>query len=230
MKANSIPPMDSPCDPVIEGVRFDGQPDQKTSEHLKTLFDEDQRPASEPVDWADADPERIIEQFGANLIEQLEQEARHRRWQVLEFLQQGKIRLAPDLYHAAMIFQHGTCADHFKLANELAERSMALGYPPARWLYAASRDRYLVAIGKPQQFGTQLHWDKASQWYMPPVDVHTSDEERARYDVPPITELWQRLTKFNQGRKVMRDSLQRLHYEWWSWFRKQGWGRHRVRR
>ena len=30
-----------PCDPVIEGVRFDSQPDAKDSEHLKTLFDAD---------------------------------------------------------------------------------------------------------------------------------------------------------------------------------------------
>jgi hypothetical protein len=92
-----------------------------------------------------------------------------------------------------MIFQHGTCADHFKLANELAERSMDLGYAPARWLYAVSRDRYLLAIGRPQQFGTQLHWDKFRRWYMPALDFRTTDQERAKYDVPPIADLWQRL-------------------------------------
>ncbi|HKY54484.1 MAG TPA: hypothetical protein VJM08_09270 [Anaerolineales bacterium] len=144
-----------PCDPVIENVHFDGEPDAKTSERLKILFDEDQRPGPEPADWTD--PEHFLSQLGPDFMKQGEDESRRRRIEVLQYLQQGKIILASDLYHAAMIYQHGTCADHFKLANELAERSMNLGYQPARWLYAASRDRYLVAIGRPQQFGTQLH-------------------------------------------------------------------------
>ena len=230
MKAKFIHPTNPPCDPVIENIRFDGQPDQQSSERLKTLFDEDQRPASEPVEWADMDPQKVIDQLGSLFMEQAERDARRRRVEVLELLQQGKISLAPDLYHAAMIFQHGNCADHYKLANELAERSMALGYAPARWLYAASRDRYLVAIGKPQQFGTQLHWDKYRQWYMPSVDVRTTDEERARYGVPPMAELWQRLKNFNRGKKVIRTALQRLYDQWWGWFRKKGGRSHRVKR
>jgi hypothetical protein len=180
---------------VIENIRFDDEPDAKTSDRLKTLFEEDQRYASDPVDWTD--PERLFSQLGPDFTKQAEDEALHHRIEVLKLLQQGKIILAPDLYYAAMIFQHGTCADHFKLANELAERSMDLGYAPARWLYAVSRDRYLLAIGRPQQFGTQLHWDKFRRWYMPALDFRTTDQERAKYDVPPIADLWQRLRRIS---------------------------------
>jgi hypothetical protein len=211
--------MNSPCDPVIENIRFDGQPDPHTSERLKILFDEDQAPRSEPVDWTD--PDRLIQELGPEYMNRAEEEARCRRVEVLQLLQQGKVNLPQDLYHAAMIFQHGTCSDHFKLANELAERSVILGYQPARWLYAASLDRYLVSIGKPQQFGTQLHWDKQRGWTMPPLDSRTTDEDRAAYAVPPIAELWQRLRNHNRGRKSIRTTLQILHYEWRAWWNKK---------
>ena len=200
-----------PCDPVIENVRFDGEPDTKTSERLKILFDEDQRYASEPADWTD--PELLLHQLGQDFLTKREEEARTHRVEILQLLQQGKITQAVDLYHAAMIYQHGTCADHFKLANELAERSMTLGYPPARWLYAASRDRYLLAVGRPQEFGTQLHWDKVRGWYMPALDFRTTDEERAKYNVPPIAELWGRIRNFSKGKENIRTKWHRLHYE-----------------
>jgi hypothetical protein len=204
-----------PCDPVIENVRFDGGPDVKISERLKTLFDEDQRFASESTAWTH--PERVLRELGQDFIKQREDEARAYRVEVLQLLQQGKITRAEDLYHAAMIYQHGTCADHFKLANELAERSMTLGYQPARWLYAASRDRYLLAVGRSQKFGTQLHWDKYRGWYMPALDFRTTDEERAKYDVPPIAELWQRLRNFSKDKENIHTKWQRLYYEWRAW-------------
>jgi len=201
----------SPCDPVIDGIRFDGQPDAKVSERLKTIFDEDQRFSSEPVDWTD--PERILKELGEDFIKGADEKAHHHRIEVLQFLQEGKITLAEDLYYAAMIYQHGTCADHFKLTNELAERSMTLGYRPACWLYAASLDRYLLAVGLPQQFGTQLHWDKYREWYMPALDFRTTDEERAKYDVPSVAQLWERLRDFNQGKENIRTRWQRTYYE-----------------
>lgn len=204
------------CDPVIENIHFGGQPDVKVSERLKTLFDEDQRFVSEPVDWTD--PERVLGELGPDFMRQADEDARHRRIEILQLLQEGKITLAADLYHAAMIYQHGICADHFKLANELAERSMELGHRPARWLFAATRDRYLVEIGRPQQFGTQLHWDKITGWYMPALDFHTTDEDRAKYDVPPIAELWERLRNFRKGKENIRIKWQRLFYELQAWF------------
>ena len=168
------------------------------------------------MDWTN--PERVLGELGQDFIKQADDEAQRRRIEVIHLLQEGKITLAEDLYLAAMIYQHGTCADHFKLANELAERSMNLGYQPARWLFAASRDRNLLAIGHPQQFGTQLHWDKFRGWYMPTLDFHTTDEDRAKYDVPPIAELWGRLRNFRKGKENIRTKWQRLYYELRAWF------------
>ena len=90
-----------PCDPVIENVRFDGQPDAKVSERLNTLFDEDQGYVSEPADWTD--PERLLNQLGQDFLKQRDDEARAHLVEVLQLLQQGKIVLAPHLYHAAVI-------------------------------------------------------------------------------------------------------------------------------
>ena len=54
-----------PCDPVVENVRFDGEPDVNASKRLKTLFDEDQRYAAEPVDWTD--PEKVLREIEQSL-------------------------------------------------------------------------------------------------------------------------------------------------------------------
>ncbi|HKY54485.1 MAG TPA: hypothetical protein VJM08_09275 [Anaerolineales bacterium] len=60
---------------------------------------------------------------------------------------------------------------------------------------------------------------------MPALDFHTTDEDRAKYDVPPIGELWGRLRNFSKGKENIRTKWQRLYYEWRVWSGKKLWAR-----
>ena len=69
----------------------------------------------------------------------------------------GEVRTGTDYYHAALIFQHGQNPDDYLLAHVLAMDAVAMGSKEARWLSAATLDRYLLSIWQPQVFGTQFH-------------------------------------------------------------------------
>ena len=60
-----------------------------------------------------------------------------------------------DYYYAAFLFQHGQKAEDYLFAHILATESVALGYSRAKWISAATLDRYLEQIGQKQVFGTQ---------------------------------------------------------------------------
>ncbi len=60
-----------------------------------------------------------------------------------------------DYYYAAFLFQHGQKADDYLFAHILATEAVALGYGRAKWISAATLDRYLQQIGQKQVFGTQ---------------------------------------------------------------------------
>ena len=80
-----------------------------------------------------------------------------RRKDLREMLAAGQVRTGTDFYHAALIFQHGQNPDDYLLAHVLAMDAVALGSKEARWLSAATLDRYLLSIWQPQVFGTQFH-------------------------------------------------------------------------
>src|SRR5687768_11804150 len=159
------------CDPPVEEIRFDGPDETAISTRMKDFFESDQ---------ASREPGKINPN--------IESEDLQRRVEVMGYLQRGLVKAAADLYYAAMIFQHGNCPEHYKLANLLAERAMRAGYRPARWLYAGSLDRYLVSTGQPQKYGTQYFQDSSGEWQLHPVDPQVSDEERRQYDVPSLDE------------------------------------------
>ncbi|HSL46083.1 MAG TPA: hypothetical protein VK897_21795 [Anaerolineales bacterium] len=73
-----------------------------------------------------------------------------RRERVLELL--AALHTAEEYYQAAWIMNHGDTADDARNAHLLALRSSKLGYRPARWLAAASYDRWQMYQGKPQKY------------------------------------------------------------------------------
>lgn len=79
-----------------------------------------------------------------------------RRAEVRRILDAGDVRTAADQYHAAMVFQHGEDSTDFRRAHELASTAERMGYERARWLSAASLDRYLISTGQPQRYATQF--------------------------------------------------------------------------
>jgi hypothetical protein len=78
-----------------------------------------------------------------------------RRKQVNSLLAEGKAVTAQDFHDAAFIFQHGQTTDDFLLAHILATEAIVLGDTTAKWIAAATLDRYLQMIGQKQVFGTQ---------------------------------------------------------------------------
>lgn len=120
------------------------------------------RPAPSPV----ADNPTLTSMF---TLDQAAREGDHVDWAKLGkddegrrkdlhlMLDAGEVRTANDFFHAAMIFQHGQNPDDYLLAHILAMDAVAQGSKEARWLSAATLDRYLLSIWQPQVFGTQFH-------------------------------------------------------------------------
>ncbi|HEX8193442.1 MAG TPA: hypothetical protein VF552_11140 [Allosphingosinicella sp.] len=112
-----------------------------------------------------------------------EDEARRRRARVL--LDSGALQSADDFYHAAFIFQHGEQPDDYLLAHSLAMAAVARGRPGASWIAAATLDRYLQNIGRPQIFGTQFSTPPGQPTTQAPYDpALVSDALRSALGVP----------------------------------------------
>lgn len=155
---------------------------------LEKLYTEDQAdraPEMGKVDWS--------------VVGKRDEERRKR---VLEIMSQGGAKEAADYVHAAMVLQHGQAPEDFEHANQWCLKAGELDpdYPGARWLAAAAKDRYLMNLGKPQLYGTQFKKDPTGgPWYLYQVDPTVTDEERAKWDVPPIARAKARVDALNGG-------------------------------
>ena len=113
---------------------------QEDNAALKALYDGDQiGRASRNIDWSKLGPEDA-----------------KRRVEVHRMLDTGEVHTANDYLRAAMVFQHGQTPDDYLLAHVLAVDAISLGSKDARWLSAATLDRYLGSIRQPQIYGTQF--------------------------------------------------------------------------
>jgi len=118
---------------------------------------------------------------------------------VRAILARGEARIADDYFHAAIVFQHGHDDADYEMAHELARKASELvpPHPKARWLAAAAKDRALMKRGLPQLYGTQFRTDASGRWVLHPVDPTVTDEERARWNVPPLADAKARLNAMN---------------------------------
>ena len=139
----------------------------KDNEELKRLCDEDQSdrtpPEGKPIDCAIVGPR---------------DKARLKR--VKELYTQSLLRTANDYDCAATALQHGGVAEDFLLAHELWVVAISKGKNDQETLSlaAASEDRYLMNIGRPQRFGTQLRSVDKGPIELYPVDSGVTDELR----------------------------------------------------
>jgi hypothetical protein len=85
-----------------------------------------------------------------------------RRSEIRAMLTKGEIEAASDFHDAAVLFQHGETADDFMMAHVFAIEAVLKGDNSSKWIAAATLDRYLQIIGRPQIFGTQYDADTAS--------------------------------------------------------------------
>src|SRR5581483_5291946 len=135
--------------------------------------------------------------FSAVEVQELLAQEAQRRQRVTELIAEGALKDTEDYYHAAMIFLHGESVEDFWQAHQLASTAAEMGYHtanademgylPAKWLAAATLDRWLMRQGKPQKYGTQFLFD-GKRYRLWDVDPATTDEERAVYSVPSLTD------------------------------------------
>lgn len=150
---------------------------------LYELFQADQADRQGDTDWSVVGPR---------------DEARRAR--TLEIVNAGRLTARDDFIHAAFIFQHGADSTSYRRANELAMRAVAIDSTSmrARWIAAATKDRYLMSVGRAQIYGTQYTRGADGLWTQAPYDTTAiSDEERARWGVRSRAEQRARLRGMN---------------------------------
>jgi hypothetical protein len=120
---------------------------------------------------------------------------------VMAQIGQGALTVPEDKFNAALILQHtgltfcdkrliGKSPDNYLLAHHLFKSAFEAGYKDARYLVAASIDRYLSFTEGYQKYGTsRVNNQETGKEELVPIDRKTPDSERAKYGVPPLSEL-----------------------------------------
>jgi hypothetical protein len=76
------------------------------------------------------------------------------------------------------------------MAETLARRSADLGEPRALRVVAEAVDKRAMLQGKPQKYGTQYVFDWVlDSWRLHPIEITTTDADRAAMGVPTYAEL-----------------------------------------
>ncbi|MCK9280798.1 MAG: hypothetical protein M0P71_09265 [Melioribacteraceae bacterium] len=150
---------------------------------LKKMYDEDQNSRGvEKIDW-----DVLLIQDST------------RRVEVTEMIKQNKVSTSMDYFHAAMIYQHGNDSTSYKLAWEYSKKAAVMDSTnlDARWLSAASYDRYLLSVGKPQIYGTQFLVIN-NKYYLSDIDTtKATDSIRRYFKTRTLNEIRDFLTKQN---------------------------------
>lgn len=170
--------------PVQEPTRLTAA---EVSAELARLFAEDQADRTPPpgrqIDWDVVGPRDSV-----------------RLARVKQMCRSQSLTTGVDYYHAAMVLQHAHAPEDYLLAHELCIIALSKGVEPAKWLAAASEDRFLMNIGRPQRFGTQYHADAGGKnWHLHPVDPEFSDGMRRAFNVPTLSEAQAHLEEMNQN-------------------------------
>jgi hypothetical protein len=160
----------------------------KDNDELARLFREDQAdrtpPEGKSIDWAVVGPR---------------DKARLAR--VKELYAQNRLQTGADYYHAAMLLQHGDAPEDYLLAHEFCVVAISRGKNDSgtRWLAAASEDRFLMNIGRPQRFATQYRSVGAdSPMKLYTVDSSVTDELRRMFDAPSLAKAKEREAVLNK--------------------------------
>jgi hypothetical protein len=162
---------------------------EKNNEELERLYEEDQsdrKPKDgKAIDWLVVLPRD-----------------KQRLDRVHELYEQSKLITGADYYHVAMVLQHSNWATDHLLAHELCVVAIGKGEERAKWLAAASEDRFLMNIERPQRFATQYRsMGLDGQMLLYKVDDRVTDELRRAFKCPTLKEAKDREAQFNEKPK-----------------------------
>ena len=126
-----------------------------------------------------------------------------RRVKVKAELAAGRVRTSGDFYNAALVMQHGQGLEDIRMAHALA--TIAASIDPldrsARWLKAASWDRMMTTLNKPQWYGTQYMRGANGKWLLLPVDeTAVTDAQRIELAATRLAEAKKRVEDMNRAK------------------------------
>lgn len=170
-------------------------PERRDNPELARLFEADQADrmpeGGKAIDWTSVGPR------------DWEREAR-----VKALSEAGDLRTGKDYHRTAMVLQHASKPEDYLPAHEFCVVALAKGERDARWLAAATEDRFLMVIGRPQRFGTQDRStgpDKPVKHYE--VEPGVADGRRRELGVPTLAEARDREARMQDTIKGERPSV-----------------------
>lgn len=122
---------------------------------------------------------------------------RMRCQRVIDLYASGAIQDARDNFHAALVLLYGEKSAHYELSRTFALRAARQDDARAWTVFAMAWDRWLLATGRSQRFGTQII-KRGGRWSLGKVDPQISDLDRAFYGVPPLFVQQQRASQLQR--------------------------------
>ena len=127
-----------------------------------------------------------------------------------ELLREGQVQTGRGFHYVALLFQHSATVDDLALAHILAVTALIQGDGGAKWLAAATFDRYRQNEKEGQVFGTQfMSATGESKYTMEPYDkAAIPDSVRSLWCVVSISDQKQALANLQSGRGSANTSIQ----------------------
>jgi hypothetical protein len=138
-----------------------------------------------------------------------------REEKVRAMLADGDLKTGQDFEDASFIFQHGNSTNDCLMAHVLAMEAVIRGDDSAKWIAAATLDRYLQLVHQPQVFGTQYPLDPnlphtvavgkarflTGRTLQPYDEQFLPDSVRTDFCVPSQQQEKQNVAMFNAGQR-----------------------------
>jgi len=148
---------------------------------MKKIFDADERDRSEDFSHTDWGKVTLRDQ--------------QRRAATRKLLEEDQLHTGQDFREAAFVFQHGDKPEDYLLAHTLAIIAASRGDGWGLWIAAATLDRYLHTVQKPQIYGTQVFGEGNTLTQDPYDRELISDALRRKLAVPSLAAQQQDLKK-----------------------------------
>ena len=182
------------ADVVVRATDQNPESSSRDSAEVKRIFQEDQ--ADRNIDY-----ESMTEQQRKQWRESAHAHDVLHYKQMTDIMARGEMHTGADFERAAVIFQHGLNTNDYLLAHTLAVIAISKGRSQARWLAAASLDRYLHSMHQPQIYGTES-LGTPGHWTLDPYNrTLISEPLRSDLCVPDQAEQQRSLQRLNEGKE-----------------------------
>jgi len=124
---------------------------------------------------------------GSKTIAQIRDSEQSRIQQAVEMVRGDKLKTGRDFFRAAAIVQRSSSSENILLAHDLSLTAIAYGEKQATAIAASTEDRFLLAQGLKQRYGTQ-YVNSGNRVDLAPIDGSVTDTMRTQLGVPALKE------------------------------------------